>query len=587
MPGRRFELTSTAFALLLTLVLAAACTSAPTPAPTAAGPTLAPATSVPAPATSAPPPATAAVPPTAAPTPTVAPTAASTAAPTASTGWNDDVFYEIFVRSFQDSDGDGIGDFKGLTSRLDYLNDGDPNTTTDLGVTGIWLMPIHPSPSYHGYDVTDYKAINPEYGTMEDFREFLAEAHKRGIKVIIDLVMNHTSSEHPWFVESRDPNSAKRDWYVWSETPSSQGWHEAGQSEWYYGAFGDHMPDLNYTNPEVSEAMLDVVRFWLEDVQIDGFRLDAIKYLLEEDDRTENTAATIDWLKDFHQYYKSLDPEAFTVGEVWDDSMTAKSYVPDKVDTVFEFDLAAAMMSSAQFSFRNNAERVQASVDNLYAPGQFATFLTNHDQDRVRSRLTDEGQAAVAASLYLLYPGTPFIYYGEEIGMQGVKPDEDIRRPMQWSAEGGFTTGEPWRPYFGDQETRNVAAQDADPASLLNHYRALIRLRSAHPALRTGDWLPVTVNKQARSVYSFVRAQGDERFLVLINLSDKPVSNYELSLAAGEGATPSAQAVKGEIIFGPPDASQEAPAITPDGFEGYQPISTLAPYSTYVIRFAQ
>ncbi len=575
MPGRRFAPIALSLALLLTLALLAACmpaaTPGATPAPTAAPPT----------AAATVPPPTATVPPTPAATQTPTPTPAPQA------WWTDDVFYEIFVRSFQDSNGDGIGDFKGLTSKLDYLNDGDPNTTTDLGVTGIWLMPIHPSPSYHGYDVTDYKGINPEYGTMEDFKEFLDEAHKRGIKVIIDLVMNHTSSQHPWFVESVDPNSAKRDWYVWSDTATGNGWHDAGQKEKYYGAFGGHMPDLNYKNPEVSAAMFDVVKFWLEDVKVDGFRLDAIKYLVEQGGRTENTAATMDWLKEFHTYHKSLNPEAFTVGEVWAESMIAKFYTPDRVDAVFEFDMAEDMVTSAKLRDPANARKTQAKVDKLYQPEQFASFLTNHDQDRVRSELEDEGQATVAASLYLLYPGVPFIYYGEEIGMQGVKPDEDIRRPMQWTADGGFTTGEPWRPYFGDEATRNVSAQDADPASLLNHYRALIRLRGTYPALRSGDWRPVEVSQEAPSVYSFMRSLGDERILVVVNLDDQPVSDYGLSLEARPGAEPSARPVTAELLYGPDGAPQEIPVVPTDGFEGYKPVPTLPAYSTFVIRFAR
>ncbi len=545
---------------------------APAPVPSA----------TPAPAATAPAPAI----PSAAPTPAPSPVAAVSPAPGAEPWWNDRVFYEIFVRSFQDSDGDGIGDFKGLTSRLDYLNDGDPNTTDDLGVTGIWLMPIMPSPSYHGYDVTDYKAINPDYGTMEDFREFLDAAHERGIKVIVDLVLNHTSAQHPWFMESLDLNSPKRDWYVWSAAPSGEGWHGAGQKEKYYGYFGGHMPDLNYKNPEVSDAMFDVARFWLEDVKIDGFRLDAVKYLVEQGSTVENAPATLEWLKKFHAYVKDLNPDAFMVGEIWSESMIARFYVPDKVDTAFEFDLAQAMLQSAQLADRANVEKTQTKVNQLYPPGQFASFLTNHDMNRVRSEVKDEGQAAVAASLYLLYPGVPFVYYGEEIGMQGEKPDPDIRRPMQWAADGGFTTGEPWRPYFDDLATRNVAGQDAAPASLLNHYRSLIRLRNTYPALRTGDWQPVTVSEDAAAVYAFMRSLGDERFLVLVNLGDRPVTDYTLSLEAQAGVGPSAAPVKAEVVFGPPDGPRDVPVISGAGFEGYKPVPTLPPYSTFVIRYA-
>ncbi len=580
-PG--FSCTVCTFALLLTLGLSAACTPGAAPAAT---PTVA-AFQVPT-ATAAPTATPVTAPsPTALPTVTAVPTVAASPTPVSSPWWNDRVFYEIFVRSFQDSNGDGIGDFKGLISRLDYLNDGDPNTNTDLGITGIWLMPIMPSPSYHGYDVTDYKAINPQYGTMDDFKQFLAEAHKRGIAVIIDLVLNHTSSKHPWFLEAIDPKSPKRDWYVWSADAKGANWHDVGQADKYYGFFGAHMPDLNYKNPAVTDAMFDVAKFWLSDVKIDGFRLDAIKYLQEEGRVVENAPGTLEWFKQFHTYTKRLDLNAYTVGEVWSESMVAKFYVPDRVDTVFEFSMAEAMIQSAQRGDRTAVERMQKRVNDIYPSGQFATFLANHDQERTRSRLADEQQAFTAASLQLLYGGVPFIYYGEEIGMQGAKPDESIRRPMQWTPEGGFTTGKPWNDYFEDVQTRNVAGQEQDPASLLSHYRSLIRLRQTYPALRTGDWRLVSVSKELPAVYSFMRSLGDERFLVVINLGNQPVTGYQLSLEAKPGANPSARPVKAEIVYGPKTATQDVAPIVTDGFESYQPIPNLPPYSTFVIRYSR
>jgi glycosidase len=579
MRGRRWRGLPQLAACFLILSILAGCAAGPTPAPTSASAPAAiePATSTPA-ATAAP-----------AATPTIAPTVAPTESPAdAQYGWwNDRIFYEIFVRSFQDSDADGVGDLKGLISRLDYLNDGNPDTTDDLGVTGIWLMPVAESPSYHGYDVVDYMTIDEEYGTRDDFDRLLEEAHKRGIKVIVDLVMNHTSSQHPWFLEAQDPNSPKHDWYVWSENPTGPGWHKADNGLQYYGFFSPDMPDLNYANPEVTEAMREIIRFWLEDVKVDGFRLDAIKHLFEEGRKVEHAPATFEWLQDFYKFYKGVNPEAFTVGESWGETSIVAKYVPDKVDTAFEFTMAEAMIQSALQEDREFVERAQPRVDEVYPPGQFASFLANHDQNRTRSRMLEEGQAYTAASLQLLYPGVPFVYYGEEIGMQGQKPDENIRRPMQWTADGGFTDGEPWNSYFDDVAERNVEGQAADPASLLNHYRGLIRLRNTYPALRTGDWRLVTVPEEAKSVYSFVRSQGDERFLVLINLDDKPVSDYELSLEPLPGAAASARPVTAELVFGPEDAAGEIPIIPTDGFEGYKPIAELPPYSTFVIRFAQ
>jgi glycosidase len=185
--------------------------------------------------------------------------------------WNDTVFYEIFVRSFYDSDCDGVGDIQGIIEKLDYLNDGDPNTSSDLGITGIWLMPINPSPSYHGYDVTDYYNINPDYGSMEDFEQLLEEAHARGIRVIIDLVVNHSSSKHPWFVDSMSPGSEYRDWYLWQDELPGINWHSS-ENGYYYALFWSEMPDFNYQNPEMVAEMNAIANFWVGDVGVDGFR---------------------------------------------------------------------------------------------------------------------------------------------------------------------------------------------------------------------------------------------------------------------------------------------------------------------------
>jgi alpha-amylase len=589
------------------LLLAGCSTAATAPAPTAApAAQVVAATAKPA-ATDTPPPTV-----TTAPTDTPAPTATLTPAAAEATAlpreaqlvspvgmdgvlvkgtdglpwWNDTVFYEIFVRSFFDSDadgigGDGIGDLPGLIEKLNYLNDGNPETTTDLGVTGVWLMPIMASPSYHGYDVTDYYKVNPQYGTNDDFKRLMEEAHRRGIRVIVDLVMNHTSSQHPWFIESQQKDSPKRDWYIWAdEKPQGSGWHEGPSGGYYYGAFSPDMPDLNYKNPEVTAAMNDVARFWLEEMGVDGFRLDAVKFLIEEGKQTEHTQATLDWLAQFHEYYKSVRPDAFAVGEIWNNTDLVAKYVPDKVDIGFEFDLAAATLDSA---IRNNKASVVAAQEKVltaYPPGQFATFLANHDQDRARTRLTDDEKAKAAASLQLLFGGVPFIYYGEEIGMTGSKPDENIRRPLQWTAEGGFTTGTPWREYAQDVAERNIAGQDADPNSLLNHYRALMRLRNEHAALRAGDWLPVSVTPEQPGVYASLRSTENESILVLINLSNKPVEDYSLNLDKG----PLAAGVQPVLLMGQADALY-APSINESGgFTAYRPVASLPPRSTYVIQ---
>jgi alpha-amylase len=504
--------------------------------------------------------------------------------------WNDTVFYEVFVRSFYDSDGDGVGDINGLIERLDYLNDGDPTTTDDLGITGIWLMPIMESPSYHGYDVVDYYQVDEEYGTEEDFKRLMAEAEKRGIKVIVDLVLNHTSAQHPWFTEAETgEDAATRDWYLWEdENPGWRGpqgqvvWHES-PTGYYYGVFWDQMPDLNLTNEAVTEEMHTLARYWIEEMGVDGFRLDAIKHLVEEGDMQVGTESTPAWMKDFYVAYKDVDPEAFTVGEVWSPTFEVVKYVGDEVDVAFEFDLAEAILSGVLSKKADPIARAYRKVVEEYPPGQYGVFLTNHDQNRVMSQLIgDENKAKLAATLLLTAPGVPFVYYGEEIGQVGAKPDEDIRRPLQWdsSENAGFSDGEPWRPPYEDFEERNIAAQTDDPDSLLSHYRDLIRLRNEHDVLRTGEWAEVETNES--HIYAFLRYHEDEAILVLINLGINPVEDYELMLEDGilqEGVN-SVQAVS---LYGQDDPA--APTFNESGgFTGYQPFTSLPPQSSAIIQ---
>lgn len=483
--------------------------------------------------------------PTATPTPAKAvPVQPVSGLPTGTDGypwWNDTVFYEIFVRSFYDSNGDGIGDFNGLTAKLDYLNDGDQQTTTDLGVTGLWLMPIHPSPSYHGYDVTDYYDVNPQYGTLDDFKRLLAAAHKRGIRIIIDFVLNHTSREHPWFVQAQDRQSPYRNWYIWSDIdPGFTGpwgekvWHYSS-SGYYYAVFWEGMPDLNYKNPAVTAQMQEVARFWLQDVGVDGFRLDGARHLIEEGAVQADSDLTQAWFKTFRPFYKKINSQAMTVGEVWTTTDVVAKYVQgDQFDLAFDFDLANAFVSSAQNRSADDARLHLALATHLFKPGQFATFLTNHDQNRVMSVLGDDvDQAKAAATLLLTAPGVPFLYYGEEIGLLGRKPDEDIRRPMPWTGEAnaGFTTGTPWRAPYIDYEKKNVAAQTNDPNSLLSHYRTLIHLRNEHAALRVGDYQEVDANNQ--TIFASLRVAKGEVVLVVVNLGQDAVRDVQLALDSG------------------------------------------------------
>lgn len=501
--------------------------------------------------------------------------------------WNDTTFYEIFVRSFYDSDGDGIGDFNGITAKLDYLNDGNPKTTWDLGISGIWLMPINPSPSYHGYDATDYYTVNSQYGTMEDFKKLLAEAHQRGIRVIIDLVMNHTSSQHPWFIDSQDPNSPKRNWYIWSDTdPGYNGpwgedvWYLSGDS-YFYAVFSPSQPDLNYTNPEVRNQMKDVARFWLKDVGVDGFRLDAAKHIVEEGETQENTPANHAWWKEFRTAYKAVNPQALAIGEVWSSTTAVAAYLSgDELDMTFNFDLAKMTVENIFGSFaRGLGSSIQSSAE-AFPTGQFGMFLTNHDQNRVMYQLGENiDKAKNAATVLLTIPGVPFLYYGEEIGMVGLKPDERIRTPMQWNADenAGFTTGSPWQQLSATYTKYTVADQSTDPNSLLSLYRTLIQLRNQHAALRVGSY--TLVESKSTKVLAFIRHSKDETLLVIINLGKDPVTDYGLSLATG----PLSGKYRLVPLLG--EGKFSAPAVNGQGgFKDYLPLSKLPGYARIILQ---
>ncbi len=453
--------------------------------------------------------------------------------------WNEAVFYEIFVRSFKDSDGDGIGDFKGIIEKLDYLNDGDPNTTDDLGITGIWLMPIHESGSYHGYDVIDYQSVKELYGGMDDFKEFLDEAHKRGIKVIIDWVINHNSSQSEWFKNAATgPNAEFRNFYRWSANDPGYGgpwgqqvWHRKN-NEYFYGLFWDGMPDLNLEEPKVKEAIFDAADFWLEEVGVDGFRLDAVKFMIEEGQKLEDTQSTYMFWNEFTSRVKAANPEAFSVGEAWTNTETVVNYVKnDRIDYCFEFDLAGNIMYSANDGKAENLYQQMQKMYNIYPHLQFGTFLANHDQNRIMNSFdNDENKVKLAASIYLTLPGIPYLYYGEEIGMSGVKPDENIRRPMQWNGNlhAGFTSGSPWRAVHGGYPRFNVEREQADPSSLLTTYKKLIHLRNNEKALQVGSYVPVPTNED--KVFAFLREYEGETVLVMHNTSTSVIRDIDLTI---------------------------------------------------------
>jgi alpha-amylase len=524
----------------------------------------------------------AALPATSAPTPT--PTVQPSATPLGTDSfpwWKDRVFYEIFVRSFRDSDGNGIGDFNGVTEKLDYLQ--------SLGVKGIWLMPIQPSPTYHGYDVTDYYAVNPDYGTMEDFKSLLDEAHKRDIKVIIDLVLNHTSSQHPWFISAQTPGSEDYDKYIWSDyDPHTPGplekpaWHQASNGKYYYAVFEDTMPDLNYNTPAVREESKKIASFWLKDVGVDGFRLDAVRYLVEDGKILADSKANHKFLEEWETYVRSVNLQAFTVGEVATGNFTVQKYVNTntELDSAFNFDLAAAIPSAINRGDATSLKSRLLTTIQDFPEQDNSNFLTNHDQNRLMEQvLGDKEKAKVAAAILLTTPGVPFIYYGEELGMSGAKPDEQIRTPMQWSSEegAGFTSGTPWEAINADYEDVNVQKQTGENTSLLEHYRKLIQLRNEHSALQGGD--TYVAKSSSSKLLSFLRANDEEAILVIVNLDDQPAANYDINLAKGP--------LSGNYtITSLMDTStyNSLQANAAGGFDKYIPLGKILPYSVIILQ---
>lgn len=438
--------------------------------------------------------------------------------------WNDAVFYEIFVRSFADSDGDGIGDLQGLISKLDYLNDGNPDTTTDLGITGIWLMPVCQSPSYHGYDVTDYKQIEEDYGTTKDFQELMDACHQRGIKVIVDFVMNHCSSQHPWFQKAKQGDAYFKRWFRWKHNkPSYLGpwnqpvWHEA-DGEYYFGLFWGGMPDLNYENKAVRKEMKDLAKYWLTKMKVDGFRCDAVKHIYEDGAQMANVPETFAWWRDFHEFYKSINPQAVAVGEAWDSSDIVVKYLDNRFDFCFEFDLANTIISAVNNSDADLLKYKLDEIGEIYPYLQYGTFLTNHDQNRVMNQLAfNLEKAKFAAEILLTLPGIPFIYYGEEIGMTGHKPDPDIRTPMQWNASefAGFSSVEPWHRVNDNFSEFNVQNEQKDENSLWQVYQNMIMLRNDHPALRRGT--TQILNCDRDDVLALLRIYEDDAVLLVYN----------------------------------------------------------------------
>lgn len=443
------------------------------------------------------------------------------------------IWYEIFVRSFADSDGDGIGDFNGIRQKLDYL--------ADLGIDGIWLMPVNASPSYHGYDITDYTALNSDYGTEEDFANLIKEAHAKGIKIIMDFPINHTSSEHPWFMSaSADINSEYRNYYRWVHENDSTDyskndksnwgssvWHKVGDS-YYYGMFGIEMPDLNYNNPKVREEIESAAGKWLE-MGIDGFRLDAAMHIYGANEFKQEknpTESTIQWWNEFAVYCEHINPNVYLVGEAWNNDEVLEEYV-QPFDTKFNFAfeeklMAAVVNGTAMTDSNENLSGVlqdildkYAGVDEKYLDGVFGT---NHDQNRIMSQVETESKARLIANIYMTLSGNPYIYYGEELGMYGSKPDDMIRTPFKWSNNGqDLTFNAKWIEDDQNTKIKAVDEQITDENSMFNFYKKLIALRKANSALSEGKYTAADLKNNALMAY--IRESSGQKLLVIHNLS--------------------------------------------------------------------
>lgn len=456
--------------------------------------------------------------------------------PAAATADNYRVFYEIFVGSFSDSNGDGIGDLRGIINRMDYLNDGDDSSGVSLGVEGLWLSPIFKSNSYHKYDVNDYYQIDPAFGTEEDLVELLELCHARNVKVILDLVINHTGTLNPWysaFISARRTGDTQNPYYDFytcyakGETlPSGRTFHQLSGTDFYYECnFSDGMPELNYDNEAVRQAVLDVAKYYL-DLGVDGFRFDAAKYIYFGDNA--KSAQFWQW---FIGELKAVKPDVYTVAEVWDSDGVTDVYYPAL--NCFNFTTSQTNGLIAQTAQAGDVNKYTAYVQSylervtaLNRDAMIVPFVSNHDMDRAAGYLTAaSGQMKMAANLYLLSSGSPFIYYGEEIGLRGSRgganTDANRRLKMEWGD--GDTVGDPvGAAYDSTRAYAPAAEQLADGSSLYTHYKKLIMIRKANPAICRGTYTALSF--QGTKLGGFTAAYEGVTVAVLHNTSKSAVT---------------------------------------------------------------
>jgi alpha-glucosidase len=502
--------------------------------------------------------------------------------------WRDGVIYQIYPRSFADSNGDGLGDLAGITSHLDYL--------ADLGIDAIWLSPFYPTPDKDfGYDISNYVDVDPRFGTLADFDRLVAETHRRGIRIILDLVLNHTSDQHSWFLESRsNRNNPKRDWYIWRDQPNNwqasfggKAWeYDAVTDQYYLHLFTKEQPDVNWRNPEVRKAQLDVFRFWMER-GVDGFRLDVFNAYFKHPDLPDNPPKFglrgFDRQRHIHDIDQPemmpflnemrllLDsyPERYAVGETYfaTPQKTVSYCGTDKLHAAFSFDFTFMDLFYPIFPWNPNWVMKQVlKREEIFNPAEVwpTTVMSNHDLPRAANRyarVENDSQPFLAMTLLLTLRGTPFMYYGEEIGMRNIhlrhseildppgkkywpfyKGRDGCRSPMQWNETtfAGFSTAKPWLPVHPDYIRRNVSAQQADRDSLFNFTKKLLALRKEIPALRHGDFIPL---KTPRGVLAYLRRTQEQSVLVAMNFGRRnvkftlPVGDWRMLLTTDQGAT--------------------------------------------------
>ncbi|PWJ58827.1 glycosidase [Dyadobacter jejuensis] len=448
------------------------------------------------------------------------------------------ICYEIFVRSFCDSNNDGIGDIQGITSKLDYLQ--------DLGIEAIWLTPIHPSPSYHKYDVIDYYAVDPEFGSLDDLRTLIREAHRRHIAVILDLIINHTSTLHPWFLEAqKSSDNPFREYYWWKNDQEIEAlgiatrdisddsqevspWHEIpNDPQKYYGLFYKGMPDLNFHSQKLRHEFVGIMKFWLTDIGVDGFRIDAARHIFPTWESAHNRAF---WFF-FKETVESLKPTAFTVGEIWAGASEIAPYYKG-LHATFNFDLSFAiqelLITENDPGLINTLLKTHALYEQTNTGYIDAIMLTNHDQERIASVVGgDTKKIKLAACILLTLPGQPYLYYGEEIGMLGTKPDPEIREPFIWSNNPADPAVPRWSEikHNGPASTKALSEQIVDPKSVYSHYKELIALRRSLTTLgQTTARDLESVNLKNDSLLAFSRGPVSDRLLIIHNLSGKAIS---------------------------------------------------------------